>query len=75
MGEVMDGFFQTLDAPVLTDIVLAWQDSSGRWSEAVEFYPDPCPDVFAGRPLQVRAAYPADFNGSLLLTGLREGEK
>ncbi len=75
IGEVMDEFFQTLDSPVLTDIELRWRDSAGRWSRAVEYYPDPVPDVFAGRPLQVRAAYPAEFSGTLLVTGLLDGKR
>ncbi len=74
VGEVMDEFFRTLDSPVLTDIELHWRDAAGGWSPAVEFYPDPVPDVFAGRPLQVRAAYPAEFSGTLVVSGRLDGK-
>jgi len=74
IGEVMDGFFRTLDAPVLTDIELGWRDAAGGWSPAVVYFPDPVPDVFAGRPLQVRAAYPADFSGTLVVAGRLDGK-
>lgn len=77
IGEVMANFFKTLDSPVLTDISLAWKDESGNMIEGVEFYPDPCPDVFYQRPLQVFIRHPGRagrLRGKLILNGRLAGK-
>lgn len=65
VGKVMADFFRTLEAPVLTDIELAWEDRNGRPIE-VASYPSVCSDVFYERPLQVVANSRAGFDGGAL---------
>ncbi len=70
IGEVMADFFDTLENPVLTDISLSWVNGSGVPVEGVEFYPNPCPDVFYKRPLQVFAKVPGTWRGEVVITGV-----
>ena len=69
-------FFQTLETPALTDIRLAWKDVGGLPIpvEKIITYPSVCPDVFFERPLQVVARFPEGFEGSLFLSGRRDGK-
>jgi Ca-activated chloride channel family protein len=60
--EKMDGLFQRLMYPVLTDISLSWSNSSA------EILPDPVPDVYAGEPLIVCTRSYLDA-GSLEISG------
>ncbi|MBN2163695.1 MAG: VWA domain-containing protein [Pontiellaceae bacterium] len=68
IGEVMADFFQTLDAPVLTDVELEWEGAE------VNTYPMRCPDIFYGRPLQVAAYAPGGFEGRVKVIGQIDGE-
>ncbi len=74
IGTVMSDFFRTLDAPVLTDIEISWKDFKGQENKSINFYPNPCPDVFHDRPLQVFAEFPSGFTGKMVLSGLFDGE-
>lgn len=69
VGEVMADFFQTLDAPVLTDVSLEWEGAE------VHTYPERCPDIFYGRPLQLVAHGVAGFNGRIKVSGMLDGEQ
>jgi Ca-activated chloride channel family protein len=68
VGEVMADFFQTLEAPVLTDVSVHWEDST------VQVYPERCPDIFYGRPLQLVAHAAGGFGGQIRISGLLDGE-
>ncbi|VGO22595.1 VIT domain-containing protein [Pontiella sulfatireligans] len=68
VGEVMADFFQTLEAPVLTDVSVHWEDG------AAHVYPERCPDIFYGRPLQLVAHAPGGFGGRVRISGLLDGE-
>jgi len=67
VGDVMADFFQTLEAPVLTDVTVDWGGSE------VHVYPERCPDIFYGRPLQLVAQAPAGFGGRIRINGLIDG--
>jgi len=62
---VMQDFFRTLDAPVLTDAELIWKGPHGRQLNNVEFYPARLPDLFRDRPVRVFAKLPAGFHGEV----------
>jgi Ca-activated chloride channel family protein len=57
VGRVMSDFFETLATPVLTDVRVRWLDEAGMVVDGHECFPHPCPDLFAGRPLQVVGAF------------------
>jgi Ca-activated chloride channel family protein len=69
VGDVMSDFFQTLEAPVLTDVEVHWDGAS------VHAYPERCPDIFYGRPLQLVAKSAGGFGGRIRITGLLDGEE
>lgn len=69
IGEVMSDFFQTLDAPVLTDVNVEWEGGT------VKTYPERCPDIFYGRPLQLVASSVAGFQGQVRITGMLDGKE
>lgn len=73
IGDVMADFFRTLNEPVLTDLKLTWEKENGA-TEEVAFYPDPPPDVYFERPLQVVMRYRPDFRGRFVIDGRRGGE-
>ncbi len=71
IGEVMADFFKTLETPVLTDINITWSASDGKAAaDDIAYYPNPCPDIFHERPLQVFARYPYGFKGTMVISGL-----
>ncbi len=74
VGVVMSDFFKTLDAPVLTDIQLSWEDKQGNPVPEVVCYPSVYPDVFVERPLQVAAKFPAGFDGDLIVRAKQHGK-
>ncbi len=74
IGTVMSDFFKTLDTPVLTDIDITWENDRGEEDRTVTFFPNPCPDVFYNRPLQVVAGFPAGFRGNMVITGKTNGK-
>ena len=63
VGRVMSDFFETLATPVLTDVRVRWLDEAGVVVDEYESFPHPCPDLFAGRPLQVVGAFSRDVHG------------
>lgn len=63
VGSVMADFFETLATPVLTDVKVGWLDEAGEIMNNVECYPQPCPDIFAGRPLQVVGVFSGKVTG------------
>lgn len=69
VGEVMADFFQTLEAPVLTDVVVEWG------TEKVHAYPERCPDIYYERPLQLVARAADGFSGRVRITGMLDGVK
>jgi Ca-activated chloride channel family protein len=69
VGDVMADFFQTLEAPVLTDVTVEWEGAK------VHAYPGRCPDIFYGRPLQLVARSPGGFGGRIRISGLLDGEE
>jgi Ca-activated chloride channel family protein len=72
VGEVMANFFKTLDSPVLTDIAFTWEAADGSRIDNVEFYPNPCPDVYFQRPIQVFIKYPESGKpvGDIVVSGM-----
>lgn len=75
IGAAMADFFRTLDAPVLTDVSVAWFDYAGDGVPGVEYYPSPCPDLFLERPVQVVARYPSGAPDRLVVSGLLNGRQ
>ena len=73
IGAVMSDFFETLATPVLTDVRVKWLDEVGEMMSGYECYPQPCPDVFAGRPLQVVGAFTGNVSG-VEICGMLNGE-
>lgn len=69
VGDVISDFFTTLKAPVLTDVQIEWD------SESVHAYPERCPDIFYGRPLQLIAKAPKGFGEQITISGMIDGEK
>jgi len=74
VGRVMSDFFETLATPVLTDVRVRWLDEAGVAVDAYESFPYPCPDLFAGRPLQLVGAFPSAIRG-VEIEGVFNGEK
>jgi len=68
ISDVMADFFQTLENPVLTDVSVQWDDDS------IHVYPERCPDVFYGRPLQLVARSANGFSGQVKIAGIIDGE-
>jgi Ca-activated chloride channel family protein len=75
IGEVMADFFRTLESPVLTDVRLSWEGKGGVRPEGIRYYPDPPPDIYVDRPLQVVMQYPTGFSGRLVARGILDGEE
>jgi Ca-activated chloride channel family protein len=73
VGEAIADLFRTLDEPALTDVSVAWRDARGIAVPGVESYPDPPPDCFRDRPVQVVARLPAGFAGTVEVRGRRGG--
>jgi Ca-activated chloride channel homolog len=73
VGRVMSDFFETLATPMLTDIRIKWLDEAGDVVNGHECYPSPCPDIFAGRPLQVVGRFPGLISG-VEVHGMMNGE-
>ncbi len=69
VGAVMSGFFRTLDQPAMTGVHLSWRKKDGQVLSDPAVYPQPCPDVFVDRPIQLVAKLPAGFDGTLEVTG------
>lgn len=74
IGSVMGDFFNTVDAPVFTDVELRWIDRSGEVRKVLQ-YPEPCPDIFHARPLQVAAKSSGGFAGAVEVEGSWDGER
>ncbi len=65
----MTALFASIDAPVLTDVELRWRGEDGAALD-VRHYPDPVPDLFGDRPLQVVAKLPDGCErGSVEISG------
>jgi Ca-activated chloride channel family protein len=69
--QIVADFFSRVDAPCLTDIVVDWGDLP-----VTEQYPSLVPDVFAGHPVTLAAAYDASkgpLTGNVTIRGRRNG--
>lgn len=73
IGAVMSGFFRTLDQPAMTNVRLDWRKKDGKLASGLVAYPQPCPDVFVDRPVQVVAKLPPGFDGTLEVSGKLPG--
>jgi Ca-activated chloride channel homolog len=69
IGAVMSDFFRTLDQPAMTNVRLDWRGKDGKAASDLAAYPQPCPDVFMDRPVQIVAKLPTGSNGTLYVTG------
>lgn len=69
VGRIMSDFFKTLEAPVLTDVELTFIDQFGNEIQDVKYFPNPCPDVFYERPLQVITKFPGAVGGKVVVKG------
>ena len=73
-SEISD-LFTTLGKPVLTDVEVRWKDENGNPLDQLASFPDPCPDVFHQRPLQVVARLPHAFaSGRIEVSGTLDGK-
>jgi len=75
IAAMISDLFQTLENPVLTDISLSWTDEKGQRIDTVEFFPNPCPDIFIHRPLQVFAKHALHQKGEITLSGNLNGKR
>ena len=73
IGEVMSRFFETINAPVMTDVNVAWKPSHGDALQTVAAYPEVVPDVYLNRPVQLCYRYPDAFEGEIEVRGLVNG--
>ena len=72
-GKISD-FFATISSPVVTDISVSWLDPAGMEMQGVVAYPNPCPDLFREKPMQIFLKF-ADFAPSkIVVTGKRGSE-
>ena len=69
IGTVMSDFFRTLDQPAMTNVRLDWRTKEGKPATDITAYPQPCPDVFVDRPVQLVAKLPLGFDGDLEVSG------
>lgn len=71
----MGSLFRKLERPSLTDVSAAFPAAAGK---AIESYPFPLPDLYAGEPVSFTTYLPgvplAELEGALLLTGKTGGE-
>jgi Ca-activated chloride channel family protein len=74
VGAVMSGFFRTLDQPAMTGVRLNWRKKNGQPLDEPVVYPQPCPDVFVDRPIQLVAKLPTGFDGTLEVAGNVAGQ-
>ena len=59
----------------MTNVRLDWRTKDGKPATDVTAYPQPCPDVFVDRPVQLVAKLPAGFDGNLEVSGkVADGE-
>ncbi len=72
IGSRMAALFERLERPALIDVAVDWGDL------AVEGYPNPLPDLYAGQPLTFTARLEDrsldDLKGTVTITGRRGGE-
>ena len=70
----METLFRKLERPSLTDVAAAFPAAAGK---AIESYPFPLPDLYAGEPVSFAAYLPgvplAELEGALLLSGKTGG--
>jgi len=71
----MGALFRKLERPSLTDVSAAFPAAAGK---AIERYPFPLPDLYAGEPVSFTAYLPgvplAELEGALLMSGKTGGE-
>lgn len=69
VGPRMDSLFETLSAPVATDIIV-------DWPVAVETWPQRVPDLYLGEPLMLAVKLGADARGATVsVSGLSAGQR
>lgn len=69
---MLDRLFRTLDRPVMTQVQMTWL-RDGREVEAL-VYPNPAPDLFLGRPVQVTAKFGRSVPNLVRIQGVQAGE-
>ncbi|CAM2067983.1 VWA domain-containing protein [Sulfidibacter corallicola] len=74
IGEVMHDFFETVNAPVLTDVEVTFTKRDGSPVEAAEMYPEVVPDLFMGRPIRLLYRSGRPLDGQLEVSGWYNGE-
>ncbi len=75
ISEVMTGFFETVNTPVLTDVEVIWKPRDGQEMASPLTYPQVAPDVFMYRPLQLCFRYPTYFQGEIEVRGTVNGSQ
>lgn len=65
LAEIMAGFFETVNAPVLTDLRITFPDESAQF----EHYPRVLPDLYLGRPIQIAYFSPTYMDGEVEIHG------
>ena len=69
----MEGLFEKLERPAMTDVSIAWPDGANSDGTDVASYPARLPDLYSGDPLLL--AFSADqMQGTAILTGMRNGK-
>lgn len=66
-GEIMDGFFNRISHPALTDVTVDWGGMA-----VTDVYPAKLPDLFVGRPVVVTGKYLGPANG-VTVSGMAGG--
>ena len=65
----MGDFFRTIDQPAMTNVRLKWRSTDAQPISTAITYPQLCPDVYIGRPVQLVAKLPRKFDGALDVSG------
>ncbi len=73
IGQVVAGFMETVNTPVLTDVTIDMTDLAGNPIELDTIYPGKIPDLFLGRPLRLLFTHHQALNGHIAVGGYLNG--
>lgn len=73
IGQVVAGFMETVNTPVLTDVTIEITDVAGNEVHLDTVYPNKIPDLFLGRPLRLLFTHRQALNGHIAVGGYLNG--
>lgn len=74
IGQVVAGFIETINTPVLTDVTLSFSDHAGNEKTIEALYPNRIPDLFLGRPLRLLFQNQEPIDGYVGVGGYLNGQ-